>query len=158
LTQAAIGGLRLGRGESWGPLWAVADLIKKGRDSSHQSGFPEVDAEAVTFEEAQLLEELTVAALKRHPGLGARYGMIHVLDRVGEGKYLEIFRSELESALGTLSEAGALLYQCLAALEHLGENALYMQGRTKGYSYDDVGFNVERARAYLERQGTLFPF
>jgi hypothetical protein len=158
LTQAAIDGLRFGRGESWGPLWAVADLITRGKNANHQSGLAEVDAEPVTPEEARLLEELVVSALKRHPGLNARYRMIYILDRVGiDMNLLDLLRSELESALGTMSETGALLYQCLVALEHLGENALYVAGRD-GYSYDDIGFNVERAREYLKRQGILFPF
>ena len=158
LTQAAIDGLRFGRGESWGPLWAVADLIRRGKEPGYESGLSEVDAETVAPEEARLLEDLVVSALKRHPGLNARYRMMYILDRIGDDmRLLELFRSELQSALGTLSEAAALLFQCLTALDHRGESALYVPGK-EGYSYEDVVFNVERAREYLKRQGILFPF
>jgi hypothetical protein len=157
LTRSAIEGLRLGHGESWGPLWVILDLIEKGSHPDHQSGDEAVDAESVTAEEAILLRKLLVNALERHPALNARAPMIHILGKLADPQYLHLFRSELQSALVTLSEAAGLLYQCLIALDDLGENALNTSEK-RSYSITDVAYNVERAREYLRRIGLLIPF
>jgi hypothetical protein len=155
LTRRIIEGMRRDDPEVLRDLWVVSDLLRKGWQPDYHSGFADLDAEAVSSEEAAELREVLLDSLHRQTQADKQRRLLFTLAGGGDQSVKERLLHEVHLALELTRAAAGNLWTALIELDHLGEDVFPRSLTSRGI--DQVADNIEAATNYLRKRGILVP-
>lgn len=155
LVQEAIAGLKDGEAlqtNANDSIWIAHDLLARFHtNNDFQSGFAHIDAENVTTDDAEQLEQALLEALDECVAPAVRSSLLWALKSSGDPNLMPLYLAELESALRLLEVSNSVIYAALDCLNSLGEDVYEAENDVGSQSLLNIEKNRRQARKYIER-------
>jgi len=132
-------------------IWIAGDLLSRFHSNNRfTSGYPHIDAEIVTAQDAAQLKQALLQALEQCASPATKGSILWALKNTYDETLKPIYVAQLEDALHQIEGTSILLQAGLDCLRNLGEPVSEREGDGTSPTMTETAKDWQRARRYIE--------